>query len=113
ACGCAGRVGGETVEWGGCGVLAVLVIPFPSCSARVPIYALLIGGFVPAVSLIPGLVGLQGLVFTGVYVFGITNALIAAAVLDRLTRKRMGGGRLADAPFVVELPPYRVPSVKP
>jgi ferrous iron transport protein B len=113
ACAIPAMMAARTIESPRRRLITVMVIPFTSCSARVPIYALLIGGFVPAVSLIPGLVGLQGLVFTGVYVFGITNALIAAAVLDRLTRKRMGGGRLADAPFVVELPPYRVPSVKP
>jgi ferrous iron transport protein B len=94
-------------------LITVMVIPFTSCSARLPIYALLIGGFIPAVSIVKGLVGLQGVVFAGVYVFGIMNALLAAAVLDRLTRRRMDGGRLADAPFVVELPPYRVPSVRP
>ena len=93
-------------------LITVMVIPFTSCSARLPIYALLIGGFIPAVSLVKGLIGLQGLVFAGVYVFGIVNALLAAAVLDRLTRRKLGG-RLGDAPFVVELPPYRVPGVKP
>ena len=93
-------------------LITVMVIPFTSCSARLPIYALLIGGFIPAVSLVKGLIGLQGLVFAGVYVFGIVNALLAAAVLDRLTRRKPGG-RLGDAPFVVELPPYRVPGVKP
>jgi ferrous iron transport protein B len=113
ACAIPAMMAARTIESPRRRLLTVMVIPFTSCSARVPIYALLIGGFVPAVSLIPGLVGLQGLVFTGVYVFGITNALLAAAVLDRITRRRMGSGRLADAPFLVELPPYRVPSVKP
>jgi len=113
ACAIPAMMAARTIESPRRRLITVMVIPFTSCSARVPIYALLIGGFVPAASLVPGLIGLQGIVFTGVYVFGIFNALLAAAVLDRVTRKRMGGGRLADAPFVVELPPYRVPSVKP
>jgi ferrous iron transport protein B len=113
ACAIPAMMAARTIESPRRRLITVMVIPFTSCSARLPIYALLIGGFVPAVSLVHGLVGLQGVVFAGVYVFGITNALLASAVLDRLTRKRVGGGRLADAPFVVELPPYRVPGVMP
>ena len=113
ACAIPAMMAARTIESPRRRLITVMVIPFTSCSARLPIYALLIGGFVPAVSIVKGLVGLQGVVFAGVYVFGIVNALLAAAVLDRLTRRKMNGGRLADAPFVVELPPYRVPSVKP
>ena len=112
ACAIPAMMSARTIESPRRRLITVMVIPFTSCSARLPIYALLIGGFVPAVSLVKGLIGLQGLVFVGVYVFGIVNALLAAAVLDRLTRRKLGG-RLGDAPFVVELPPYRVPGVKP
>jgi len=112
ACAIPAMMSARTIESPRRRLITVLVIPFTSCSARLPIYALLIGGFIPAHTLIAGLLGLQGVVFAGVYAFGIMNALLAAAVLDRLTRKRLGS-RLADAPFVVELPPYRVPSVKP
>ncbi|MGZ5956812.1 MAG: ferrous iron transporter B [Myxococcaceae bacterium] len=112
ACAIPAMMAARTIESPRRRLITVMVIPFVSCSARLPIYALLIGGFVPAHSLIAGLLGLQGLVFAGVYVFGIVTALLAAAVLDRLTRRKLGG-RLADAPFVVELPPYRLPSVKP
>ncbi len=112
ACAIPAMMAARTIESPRRRLITVMVIPFVSCSARLPIYALLIGGFVPAHSLIAGLLGLQGLVFAGVYVFGIITALLAAAVLDRLTRRKLGG-RLADAPFVVELPPYRLPSVKP
>ena len=112
ACAIPAMMAARTIESPRRRLITVMVIPFTSCSARLPIYALLIGGFIPAVSLVKGLIGLQGVVFAGVYVFGIINALLAAAVLDRLTRRRLGG-RLGDAPFVVELPPYRVPGVKP
>jgi ferrous iron transport protein B len=112
ACAIPAMMAARTIESPRRRLITVMVIPLTSCSARLPIYALLIGGFVPAVSLVKGLIGLQGVVFAGVYVFGIINALLAAAVLDRLTRRRIQG-RLGDAPFVVELPPYRVPGVKP
>jgi len=111
ACAIPAMMSARTIESPRRRLITVLVIPFTSCSARLPIYALLIGGFVPARTLIGGLLGLQGAVFAGVYAFGVTMALLAAAVLDRLTRRRFGG--LSDAPFVVELPPYRLPSVKP
>jgi len=112
ACAIPAMMAARTIESPRRRLITVMVIPFVSCSARLPIYALLIGGFVPARSLIPGLLGLQGLVFASVYVFGIITALLAAAVLDRITRRRLKG-RMGDAPFVVELPPYRLPSVKP
>ncbi|HVP59847.1 MAG TPA: ferrous iron transporter B [Myxococcaceae bacterium] len=112
ACAIPAMMAARTIESPRRRLITVMVIPFVSCSARLPIYALLIGGFIPARTIIPGLLGLQGVVFAGVYVFGIVNALLAAAVLDRLTRRKLGG-RMADAPFVVELPSYRLPSVKP
>lgn len=112
ACAIPAMMAARTIESPRRRLITVMVIPFTSCSARLPIYALLIGGFIPAHTLIAGLLGLQGLVFAGVYAFGILTALLAAAVLDRLTRRRMGG-KLGDAPFVVELPPYRLPSVRP
>jgi len=112
ACAIPAMMAARTIESSRRRLITVLVIPFTSCSARLPIYALLIGGFIPARTLIPGLLGLQGAVFAGIYAFGVMTALLAAAVLDRLTRRKLGG-RLADAPFVIELPPYRLPSAKP
>ena len=111
ACAIPAMMAARTIESPRRRLITVLVIPFTSCSARLPIYALLIGGFIPAKTLIGGLLGLQGVVFAGIYAFGIVMALLAASVLDRLIRRRPGN--LTDAPFVVELPPYRLPSVKP
>jgi ferrous iron transport protein B len=111
ACAIPAMMSARTIESPRRRLLTVLVIPFTSCSARLPIYALLIGGFIPARTVLAGLLGLQGMVFAGIYAFGIVMALLAAAVLDRLTRKRFP--KLSDAPFLVELPPYRLPSVKP
>src|SRR5262249_48893243 len=111
ACAIPAMMAARTIESPRRRLITVLVIPFTSCSARLPIYALLIGGFVPARTLIGGLLGLQGAVFAGVYAFGVVMALLAAAALDLLNRRRLGD--LSHAPFGVELPPYRLPSVKP
>jgi len=111
ACAIPAMMAARTIESPRRRLLTVLVIPFMSCSARLPIYALIIGGFVPAHTVLWGTVGLQGLAFTGIYAFGIVAALLSSAVLSRATRGREGA--LADAPFVVELPPYRVPGVRP
>lgn len=78
-------------------IITILINPFISCSARIPIYVLLIGTFFPAHST---------LVFLGVYVFGI----LVAALTARLLRRFWFGKD--ETPFVMELPPYRVPTLK-
>jgi len=86
-------------------LVTILVSPLMTCSARLPVYALLIATFVPATS-VWGPLGLQGLVLLGLYLLGATTALLAAAVLNRTLR---AGG---DIPFTLELPPYRVPPLR-
>lgn len=80
----------------------ILVAPFMTCSARVPVYTLLIAAFVPAVS-VAG-VGLQGLVMLGLYLLGAVTALAAAALLKSTLLR----GQVSS--FYMELPPYRLPS---
>lgn len=83
----------------------ILVAPFMTCSARLPVYTLLIAAFVPAWPVL-GFLNLQGLVMMGLYALGAVTALLAATVLRRgLLRGR-------TVPFYVELPPYRIPSWK-
>ncbi len=78
-------------------LITILINPFMSCSARLPIYVLLIGAFFEAYA---------ALVFFLIYAVGITIAVITARLLRR-TRF------LADeTPFVMELPPYRIPTFK-
>jgi ferrous iron transport protein B len=86
-------------------LVTILVSPLMTCSARLPVYALLIGAFVPAVS-VGGFLGLQGLVLLGLYGLGATAALVAASVLSRTV------GRGDTLPFYLELPPYRVPPLR-
>lgn len=83
----------------------MMVIPLMSCSARLPVYTLLIGSFVPAISLPLGF-GLQGITLLGMYLLGTVTGLGAAAVFKRTLLK--GPVR----PMILELPPYRRPSVR-
>lgn len=82
----------------------ILVAPFMTCSARLPVYTLLIAAFVPALS-VWGL-GLQGLVMLGLYLLGAVTALVAAAVLKSTLLR----GQLSS--FYMELPPYRLPTLR-
>lgn len=88
--------------------LTYLAIPLMPCSARLPVYALLIAAFIPAQTALGGLVGLQGLAMFGVYLFGIVVGLLVTAMVSRT-----GAADQADPPFVLEMPPYRLPALIP
>ncbi len=83
----------------------ILIAPLMTCSARLPVYAVIIGAFIPARQVIPG-VGLQGLVLLILYLTGIVGAVVAAFVLRRTATKGVGGG------FLMELPRYQLPSLR-
>ena len=74
------------------------------CSARLPVYALLIAILIPNDTALGGLIGWQGLVMSGIYFFGITTALTVAALVDRMSNDDRTG-----RPFILELPVYRLP----
>lgn len=76
-------------------IMTMLLIPFMSCSARLPVFILLISIFFSAN---------QGLVLLSLYLVGIVLAIITALILKRTMRVK------EEAPFVMELPPYRLPS---
>jgi ferrous iron transport protein B len=83
----------------------ILIAPMMTCSARLPVYAVIIAAFIPARQVLPG-VGLQGLVLFVLYVAGIVGAMVAALVFRRsLTRGEASG-------FIMELPKYQLPTVK-
>ena len=84
-------------------LVTILIAPLMTCSARLPVYVLLIAAFVPATTVWGG-IGLQGLVMFGLYATGIVGALVVAGVL-RLTLLR--GGR---QPLLMELPSYKWPN---
>lgn len=78
-------------------LLTMLIIPFMSCSARLPVYVLLISAFFPVK---------QGLVLLGIYVIGVVLAIVMALVFKKIFFKK------AEVPFVMELPPYRLPTLR-
>ena len=88
-------------------LLTMLVIPLTTCSARLPVYTLIIASLFPA-RMVLGFVPVRGLLMVFMYAYGIVMALLAAAVLSRVV-KPLQAKRL---PFVIELPPYRLPRLK-
>jgi ferrous iron transport protein B len=86
-------------------LVTILIAPLMTCSARLPVYALLIGAFVPARELAGG-IGLQGLVLFGLYVAGIAGAMVVAWVLKRFTSRNQ------VRTLMMELPDYHWPRVR-
>jgi len=82
----------------------ILLAPIMTCSARLPVYALIIGAFIPAQKV--GLFNLQGLVLFALYVAGVLGALLVALVMKRFTMKS------AYHPLLMELPEYRWPNLR-
>jgi len=83
----------------------ILIAPLMTCSARLPVYAVIIAAFIPNRAVLPG-VGLQGLVLFALYVAGIIGAMIVALVLRRSVTKGAASG------FIMELPKYQLPRAK-
>jgi ferrous iron transport protein B len=88
-------------------LLTMMVIPLVTCSARLPVYTLIVVSLFPA-GTVAGLLPTRGLLMVSMYVFGMLSSLVAAWVLSHLLRP-LRGLRL---PFVVELPPYRKPRLR-
>jgi ferrous iron transport protein B len=105
ACAVPGIMATRTIDDPKDRLTTILVAPLMTCSARLPVYTLIIAAFIPNTQLVWG-VGLQGVVMFGLYVTGITGALLAAFVLRRGVLKGSGGG------FMMELPKYQWPPVK-
>ena len=83
----------------------ILIAPLMTCSARLPVYALLIGAFIPDRQ-VGGLFNLQGLVLFGLYIAGIVGAVVVAFVLKRTV------GRGMHHPLMMELPTWRLPNLR-
>ncbi|MDR1761154.1 MAG: ferrous iron transport protein B [Bacteroidales bacterium] len=78
-------------------ILTMLIIPFMSCSARLPVYILLISAFFPHN---------QGLILLSIYAIGILIAALTAVLFNKIFFRK------ANVPFVMELPPYRLPTLR-
>ncbi len=86
-------------------IATILIAPFMTCSARLPIYTLIIAAFIPNHKFLGGLIGLRALLMLGLYVIGFLAALITAKMLNSSVMKA------SHAPFILELPQYRWPTV--
>ncbi len=85
-------------------LVTILIAPLMSCSARLPVYTLLIGAFVPGTRYLSGWVTLQGLCFLAMYAVGVAVAIPVAWLMKRFFFPSR------PSPFVIELPPYSLPS---
>lgn len=83
----------------------IMVVPLMSCSARLPVYTLLIGTFIPAMT-VAGVFNVQGLTLLAMYLLGTAAALGVAALFKRTIL------RAPSRPMLLELPPYRMPSLR-
>ena len=86
-------------------LVTIMIAPLMTCSARLPVYALLIGAFIPERT-VGGIFNLQGLVLFGLYIGGIVSAM-AVAWVAKLARENK-----SRTPLLMELPSYRVPSLR-
>jgi ferrous iron transport protein B len=84
----------------------ILVTPFMTCSARLPVYMLFIAAFIPNVAFAGGLIGLKTLVMLGLYAIGFLAALVTARLLKSSILKS------SETPFILELPQYRMPTLR-
>ena len=105
ACAVPGIMATRTIDDPKDRLTTILVAPLMTCSARLPVYTLIIAAFIPDRTLSLG-IGLQGVVMFGLYIVGIAGALLAALVLRRGVLKGGGGG------FMMELPKYQWPPLK-
>ncbi len=104
ACAIPGIMATRTIEDERDRLTTILIAPLMTCSARLPVYTIIIAAFIPARSVGAG-VGLQGLVLFGLYLSGIIGAMLAAFVLRRTVTK---GGGLG---FLMEMPKYQWPQL--
>jgi ferrous iron transport protein B len=105
ACAVPGIMSTRTIDNEKDRLATILVAPLMTCSARLPIYTLIIAAFIPNRTFGPG-IGLQGMVMFGLYILGVAGALLAAFAIRRGVLRGASGG------FMMELPKYQLPSVK-
>jgi ferrous iron transport protein B len=84
----------------------ILVTPFMTCSARLPVYMLLIAAFIPNITYLHGFLGLRTIVMLGLYVAGFVAAMTTARLLKSSILKSN------ETPFILELPQYRMPTLR-
>jgi len=105
ACAVPGIMATRTIDNEKDRLTTILVAPLMTCSARLPVYTLIIAAFIPNRDILPG-IGLQGVVMFGLYLAGILGALFAALLLRKTVAR--GGSSF----FMMELPKYQLPALK-
>ncbi len=84
----------------------ILVTPFMTCSARLPVYMLLIAAFIPNIAYLHGFLGLRTIVMLSLYLAGFVGAMTTAFLLKSSILKS------SETPFILELPQYRMPTLR-
>jgi len=102
ACAIPGIMSTRTIDSWKERLVTILILPLMSCSARLPVYTLLISAFIPPIT-VGGYFNLQGLTLVVMYFLGTVTALILAKIFSRFIKEK------SSSSFVMELPPYRVP----
>ena len=105
ACAIPGIMATRTIEDPKDRLTTILIAPLMTCSARLPVYAVVIAAFIPVRTVGPG-IGLQGLVLFALYLSGIIGALFAAFFLRRTVTKGGAQG------FMMEMPKYQLPALR-
>ena len=103
ACAIPGIMSARVIENRRDRLITILIAPLMSCSARLPVYTLLIGAFIPNRRWLGGVLGLQGITLLAMYALGIVAAMLVAWIL----RKTILRGE--TPPFIMELPAYKMP----
>ena len=103
ACAIPGIMSARVIENRRDRLITILIAPLMSCSARLPVYTLLIGAFIPNRRWLGGVLGLQGIALLAMYALGIVAAMFVAWIL----RKTILRGE--TPPFIMELPAYKMP----
>lgn len=103
ACAVPGIMSTRTIENPKDRVATIMIAPFMSCSARLPVYTLIIAAFFSGRTVL-GVISLGAVIILAMYLLGIAVAIIVASILKRTILKAPA------PPFVMELPPYRLPS---
>ena len=86
-------------------IATILIAPFMTCSARLPVYTMVIAAFLPNRPLLGGFLGTRAIAMLGLYVLGFLMAVLTARLLKSTVLKSK------DAPFILEMPPYRWPTL--
>lgn len=103
ACAVPGIMAARTIENRTDRIATIMIAPLMTCSARLPVYTLIIAAFVPDRDVLGGWVGLRGLVMFALYAAGIVSGLLVAFVIKRTVLKG------AREPLLMQLPAYRLP----